>query len=412
MTINGIVAEYNPFHNGHVHHINKSKELTGADYTIVVMSGNFVQRGAPAIIDKHIRTKMALENGADLVLELPAYYSVSSAEYFAKGAITLLDKLGVVDYLSFGSEIGALEPLQKFAEILVSEPAEYKEYLQRYLRDGMTFPIARCNALIQYAPHLFDDVKLLEKANNILGLEYLKALMNRNSSIKPVTIPRKGSNYHDRVISDKTTQASAQAIREAIFAGPNGDFKAVLPVTCYNLLQEEIAANRTLELDDFSAMLYYKLLSEKENGYTSYLDVTQELSDRIVNKLNEFVSAKQFADLLKTRDRTYTRITRCLMHILLDITESSMETYGMVDYIPYARVLGFKKSSEKLMTEIKLKSSIPLITNLANAKKDLYAEPGTMLKNEIKINEIYLAAQSLKTGIPARNEFSTPIVIV
>jgi len=412
MVINGIVAEYNPFHNGHSYHIAKSKELTGADYTIIVMSGNFVQRGAPAIIDKHLRTKMALENGADLVLELPAYYSVSSAEYFAKGAVTLLDKLGVVNNLSFGSEIGALEPLQKFAEILVNEPSEYKEYLQRYLRDGMTFPIARYNALVQYAPNLFDEAKLLEKANNILGLEYLKALMIRNSNIKPITIPRKGSNYHDRVISDKSTQASAQAIREAIFAGPNGEYKDVLPDICYSLLREEIKANRALDLDDFSGMLYYKLLSEKEVGFTSYLDVTQELSDRIINKLNEFVTVKQFADLLKTRDRTYTRITRCLMHILLNITENSMHTYAMLDYIPYARVLGFKKNSEKLLTEIKLKSSIPLLTNLANAKGELYSEPGSMLRNEIKINEIYLAAQSLKTGIPARNEYSTPIVIV
>lgn len=412
MIINGIIAEYNPFHNGHVYHIARSKELSGADYTIVVMSGNFVQRGAPAIIDKHIRAKMALENGADLVLELPSCYSVSSAEYFAKGAVALLDKIGVVDNLSFGSEIGSLEPLQKFAKILVREPDEYKEYLQRYLRDGMTFPLARYNALIHYDPSLFDDAKLLESANNILGLEYLKALISRDSKIKPITITRKGSQYHDRFLSERSNQASAQAIREAILAGPNGDFSTFLPESAYSLLKEEIASNRTLDLDDFSGMLYYKLLLEKDKGFTSYLDVTQELSDRIVNKLNEFTSAKQFADLLKTRDRTYTRITRCLMHILLNLTENTMETYSMVDYIPYARVLGFRKKSEKLLTEIKLKSSIPLITNLTNAKNELYAEPGSMLKNEIRVNEIYLAAQSIKTEIPARNEFSTPIVIV
>ena len=412
MIINGIVAEYNPFHNGHVYHINTSRETTGADYTIVVMSGNFVQRGAPAIIDKHVRAHMALENGADLVIELPAYYSVSSAEYFAKGAVSLLDKLGVVTHLSFGSECGNIELLQKFADILLEEPVEYREYLHRFLRDGMSFPLARNNAIVHYDPSLFDASKLLGSPNNILALEYLKALSVRNSKIKPITVSRKGSDYHDRFITENNTHASAQAIREAILAGPNGEFKAVLPESCYNLLKNEIDNNRTVDIDDFSAMLYYKLLMEKHIGYTTYLDVNQELSDRIVNKLGEFVSVRQFTDLLKTRDRTYTRISRCLMHILLDITGSSLEAYGIADYIQYARVLGFRKSSEKLLTEIKLKSTIPLITNINNARNDLYAEPGMMLKKELGINEIYLAAQAVKTGLPARNECSTPIVIV
>lgn len=412
MIVNGIMAEYNPFHNGHVYHINRSKEMTGADYTIIVMSGNFVQRGAPAIIDKQTRTRMALENGADLVIELPAYYSVSSAEYFAKGGVGILDKLGVVNYLCFGSECSDINLLNKFAKILLEEPLEYREYLHRFLRDGMSFPLARNNALVHYDPSLFDASKLLEAPNNILALEYIKALTKRASKITPVTLAREGSNYHDRFISSNSTKASAQAIREAILSTPRGDYRPVMPENACSLLEAELENNRLIDIDDFSGMLYYKLLMEREIGYTAYLDISQELSDRIVNLLPQFVSIKQFADLLKTRDRTYTRITRCLMHILLDISSSALEEYAMVDYVPYAKVLGFRKQSEQLLSEIKMKSSIPLITNLADAKRDLYEEPGKMLRNEIKINEIYLAAQAIKTGQPARSELATPLVIL
>lgn len=412
MKINGVIAEYNPFHNGHKNHIIKSKELTGADYTIVVMSGNFVQRGAPAIIDKYTRTKIALENGADLVLELPTVYCTASAEYFALGAVSMLDKLGVVNNLCFGSESGDIEELRKYADILSEEPEEYKEYLRRYLRDGNSYPLARYNALVHYDPSLFDSSKILDNPNNILAIEYLKALKLRHSKMSPYTVKRVSSNYHDKYEVNKGITASAQAIREAIYSGNANIISSVLPEDAYSIMLNCIENNHIMDLNDFSSMLYYKLLQEKHIGFSAYLDVTPELSDRIINKLNEFVSFKQFAELIKSKDRTYTRITRALLHILLDITQTDMYSYTSIDYVGYARVLGFKKSSEALLAEIKLNSSIPMITNLADAKENLYAELGKMFRNEIRANEIYLAASSIKTGVPERNEFSTPIVIV
>ncbi|MCR4617673.1 MAG: nucleotidyltransferase [Lachnospiraceae bacterium] len=410
MIVNGIVAEYNPFHNGHIAHIEQSKNHTNADYTVIAMSGNYVQRGAPAVIDKYTRTKMALEGGADLVLELPTCYSTASAEYFACGAVALLDKIGVVDYLSFGSECGDIEVLRHIASILLEEPPEFSEYMQRYLKEGYTYPLARNNALIQYENSLFDAAKVLEEPNNILAIEYIKALIRRNSAITPFTIKRQGSNYHDRYMADNATTASAQAIREAISAGT--DFSNAMPESAFNDLFDQIEAGNIIDLDDFSSMLYYKLLSEKNIGYTSYFDVSTALSDRIANKLGSFTSFKNFIDEVKSKDRTYTRISRCLMHILLDITERDVESYKLIDFIPYARVLGFRRDAEPLLSEIKCRSKIPLITKVADASGILYSEPWKMFRNEIKANEIYYSTRAIKTCTPAKNEYSTPLVII
>jgi predicted nucleotidyltransferase len=410
MIVNGIVGEYNPFHNGHKAHIEQSKKITGADYTVIAMSGNYVQRGAPAVVDKYVRTKMALENGADLVLELPTCYSTASAEYFAGGAVALLDKLGVVNYLSFGSECGDIETLQHIASILLEEPPEFSEYMQRYLREGYTYPLARNNALIQYETSLYDAARVLESPNNILGIEYIKAIARRHSVITPFTIKRQGSNYHDRYMADNAETASAQAIREAITL--ETDFSNSMPESAFNDLFDEIENKNIMDLDDFSQMLYYKLLQEKNIGYTSYFDVSTALSDRISNKLGSFTSFKNFIEEVKSRDRTYTRISRCLLHILLDITQRDLECYKLIDFIPYVRILGFRKDAEPLLSEIKQHSKIPIITKLADASGILYSEPYKMFRNEIKANEIYYSARAIKNNTPAKNEFSTPLVII
>ncbi len=410
MIVNGIIAEYNPFHNGHANHIMSSKAMTGADYTIAVMSGNFVQRGAPAVVDKFVRTKMALENGIDLVIEIPSCYSTASAEFFANAGVTLLDKLGVVNYLSFGSENGNIESLKRIANVLTEEPPEYAELLGRYLHDGYTYPMARNNALMQYEADLYDATRVMESPNNILGIEYIRALTKRKSSIVPITIPRAGSNYHDRYVNEGAAGASATAIREAIPEG--GDFSMTMPESAYMDLFEEIENGRIMDLDDFSAVMYYKLLQEKKIGYASFFDVSKTLSDRISNLLPQFTSFKNFIEEVKTRDRTYTRISRCLMHILLDITGIDVKSYELIDYVPYARVLGFRRDAEPLLTEIKHKTSIPIITKIADASGMLYAEPWKMFRNEIRANEIYYSALAIKTLTPAKNEFSTPLVII
>lgn len=411
MKVNGIIAEYNPFHNGHKYLLEQSKSSTNADYTIIAMSGNFMQRGAPALLNKYKRAEMALKNGADLVLELPMYYATSSAEYFAMGGVSLLDKLNVVTHLSFGSECGDLSILKKIAKLLLEEPENFTELLRKNLRQGLSFPTARTNALMEYDPAFQEYQDVLSSPNNILGIEYLKALQKRNSSILPHTILRAGADYHDKQISH--IQCSAQAIREAVFSNENFEsLIAQMPQNAYELLLSCMKDKTLLSSNDFSGILHYKLLSEKEIGFTGYLDVTPELSDRICNNLFHYDSYRGFCDLLKTKDITYTRISRCLLHILLNIRT---ETYGELidmDYTPYARVLGLRKEATPLLNAIKKNADIPLITKLADAGNLLPTKALTMLEKDISMNTVYESVVSLKSGQPMLNEYRTPIVIL
>ncbi len=411
MQINGIVAEYNPFHNGHKYQLTTAKEQTGADYTIIAMSGNFMQRGAPALLDKYKRAEMALRNGADLVLELPSYYAASSAEYFATGAVTLLDKLGVVTNLCFGSECGDTAILERIARLLLEEPAEYVELLRDSLRQGLSYPLARTTALLSYDSSLSGYRDVFSSPNNILGIEYIKAIIRRDSQITPVTTLRAGSDYHD--IRLGVHQSSARAIRQAVYDGqPLCCLRDHMPENTYQLLKEYTEQSRVVSPGDFSSVLHFKLLQEQENGYERFLDVSPELSDRIHNHLYEFTDFNSFCNLLKKKDTTYTRISRCLLHILLDMTSETMQAYREMDFIPYARVLGFRKDSTALLSAVKKHSSIPLVTKLADAESLLDAKAYNMLKDEIRINRIYQSATATHTGTPMMNEFSTPIVMV
>jgi predicted nucleotidyltransferase len=411
MLVNGIIAEYNPFHNGHQYHMNVAKEHTGADYTIVVMSGNFVQRGAPALLDKFKRAEMALRGGADLVLELPAYYAASSAEYFATGAVAILDKLGVVNHLCFGSECGDTETLKQIAAILSQEPDEYVELLRDYMREGMSYPAARTTALLQYAPSFSKYRDVFSSPNNILGIEYIKALLRRNSAITPVTTLRVGSDYHD--IRLGIHQSSARAIREALKdEQPVSCLLNHMPENAYQIMAATMKQIGPVFPNSASSALHYKLLQEFPYGYERYLDVSADLSDRIRKNIDRFTTYDEFCDLLKRKEMTYTRISRCLLHILLDMRSEMLQTYKDMDYAPYARVLGFRKDSAPLLTAIKENASIPLVTKLADAKQILDNEAYSMLQEELRINRIYQSIEATQSGIAMTNEISTPIVIV
>ncbi len=411
MTINAIIAEYNPFHNGHAHQIRQAKQITGADYTIVIMSGDFVQRGAPAIVDKYARARMALECGADLVLELPCTYAVSSAEYFAKGGVNILSRLGVVTHLVYGIENGSLEEMTAIASVLANEPPEYKELLREQLRSGKSFPVARNAALLDYDPGLYNAGTILSSPNNILAVEYLKALIQHGSTIKPVPIIRQGAGYHDRYTGVQE-YASATAIRQAITYGENlQSLESVMHASAFDTLMRAVDHKSIMEVDDFSQMLLYKLLMEEPYGYEKYLDVDRELSDRILRSLNKFECITQFTDYLKTKDKTYTRVARALFHILLDISEADYELLDTIDHAPYAKILGFRKESEGLLTEIKAHASIPLIAKYSEAKRLLYDEQLRILEKGMQISDVYNAAVCVKTGTPFLRDFSYPEVL-
>ena len=320
----GIIAEYNPFHNGHKYLIEKAKEITGADYAIIVMSGNFTQRGTPAITDKYIRTEMALLNGADLVIELPSHYACSSAEFFATGAITLLNKLGVVDSICFGSESGNITNLYNVAKILADEPEEFQQQLKLFLKRGYSYPMARNQALEATIPDFVNYMDVIKTPNNILGIEYIKALLRTNSTITPFTVQRIGSCYHDHKLS--VAYSSAIAIRQSLeFGNSLEKIEDQVPKNCLSILSEHYNKSYPVFMDDFSTLLKYKLLTEAPNSFCKYADISSDLSDKIKKNIFKIDSINNFCDLLKSKDLTHARINRCLGHILLNIHQEEMD---------------------------------------------------------------------------------------
>ncbi len=415
MRVNGIVAEYNPFHNGHKYQLNTCKELTGADYTIVAMSGNFVQRGAPALVDKFTRAKMALLGGADLVLEIPSFYACASAEYYAAGSVALLDKLGVVDCLCFGSECGDIDRLQKTAALLAEEPDTYQNALRQHLSAGRSFPAARQAALHE----LTGECNALTFPNDILGAEYCKALLRRKSTIRPVTVTRIGSAYHASAMDEsELVFPSATAIRQRILvdSGPSESvlsaYRTHLPDAACDVFWQALRETGPLSENDLSAMLLYALLQNQAAGYTAYLDISEDLSAKIQKHLYQYRNFNSFCELLKSKNLTYTRISRCLLHILLSIKKESLVSYQAMDYVPYARILGFKKDAAPLLSAIKRHASASLISKLADAYTVLSEEALGMLQEDVHISNLYCAVRAQKNQTAIRNEYSTPIVVI
>lgn len=380
----GIIVEYNPFHNGHVYHINKSKETTNADNVIAVMSGNFVQRGEPSLLNKYNRTEIALNNGVDLVLELPTVYATSSAELFAHSAMSILNKSNIVNSICFGSESGSLEELSRVATLLNNEPLEFKTTLKDALNSGVSFPKAREIALQSVDYNLG---QVLSYPNNILGVEYLKSLIKLNSTIKPYTITRSSSNYNDVSLSmNSATITSATSIRSTIKSNINS-IEPFVPSDCFNTLTECID-NKTYPIkDNMLNMLKYKVLTSSPEQLNNIYDITEGLAYKIINVLPTTESYDDLVAKLKSKRYTQTKIQRAILHLLLNITDNDIELYQSVDYIPYIRVLGFRKEKSYLLKDLINNSSVPVITNIKNA--DLSDIGLKMLNDEFMYTNIY-----------------------
>ena len=452
MRVTSIISEYNPFHEGHKYHMENAKKITNSDYTIVIMSGDFTQRGTPAIIDKYARAEQALLNGADLVLELPVCFATASAEGFAFGAVSILEKLGVVDSLVFGSECGDIDCIKKVADFLTGEYSafnnldnlaesdkfkNFQERLHFFLKQGLSFPKARANVLSEIFPDL--DETFLSSSNNILGIEYCRALKYFDSSIAPMTIIRKDNLYNDDELAEEGKLSSATAIRKVlneINYNPiqntdcnlnkesfNKDtdthqrymdfniLNSYMPKNSLNILKDNWGISTPISSNDFSLLLKYKLLLENRDSLTDYLDVTSDLADRIFNNLNSYKDFDSFCDLLKTKELTYTRIARSLLHVLLDIKKGDYKLYKK-GYGQYARILGFRKESSLLLHEIKEQSSIPLISKLSDSVKELDGIALSMLEKDIQAAHVYESVVADKFGRDFRNEFRRQLVIV
>lgn len=379
----GIVAEYNPFHNGHLYHIKQSIEQTDSDYVVCVVSGNFVQRGNTSIIDKWTKTKMAMASGADLVIELPTAYATSSAENFAEGAIKILDELGIVDSISFGMETKDLSTLNNIANVLYQEPKDYVTMLNHELNKGISFPKARENALMMYLNDIKRYANVLAGSNNILGIEYLKAMKKLKSSIKPIGVQREKVFYHDDFVVDDF--ASATAIRKMIVNRQFDDIMKVMPRTSYILLAQELRKGHyVLDLSKFQSEILYKLRSMTSAEIKELPDVSEGLENAIKNAADSCNNIIDFVNIVKSKRYTQTRIQRILIYCLLGITQKMMDTSKKVT--PYVRVLGFNENGKRLISEAMAKN--PKLNLVTSVKKYMESSKNKILKEMLQ-TDIY-----------------------
>ncbi len=402
----GIIAEFNPFHNGHKYLIEKAKKITNADNVVIVCSGNFVQRGTPAIFDKSVRTTAALLNGADVVLELPVIYSTASAETFAHAAVKLLDKLNCIDYLCFGCETDNIKALPMLSKILLEEPADYKNMLAVYLKNGFSYPKARAKALTDYCNENnilegFMLNQILEKANNILAIEYLKALKKFHSKIKPLAIKRIGSSYDSDALDDKF--ASATGIRKAL--NSNQSINNFIPKKCIDIYEDI----NHVELNDFSTILGHQLI--KTNDFSNYYDLSEDLSNRIKNLKSIFFNIESFIDELHSKNYTYAGISRVLCHIMLEILQNDVTQFINNDYFDFVRILGFKKDT-KTIAKIKEHSSLDIISKFSTYYNNSTNETRKMLDINIRADELYRMVFMNKYNKIIPTEFERQICII
>ena len=372
MKVTGIIAECNPLHEGHKYLIDQARRQCGADYIVVALSGDYVQRGAPAVLSREARTSQLLQAGADLVVELPLYVSCSGADYFARGAVALMESLGVVTDLAFGSESGDLEGLTETASALAGEPEEFRIRLREGLREGLTYAQALAAAV--------QDIDLPATPNDLLGTHYLQALAKSGSAIRAHAIKR-------------TDSRSASEIRAQMISSRQGGD----PCLCR---------------DDFSDLLLHALCRAGSAGdLADCLDVSPDLASRIMNELPFYRSYSQFCARVKTRNYTYTRISRALLHILLGMTSEAMdrfdEEHGLCGWI---RPIGFVRSAAPLLRSIAASCSVPYLDKLSRARKVLAPDLYALLEEELRAEFLYDLMAARRSGADKKDASSEGVL--
>ncbi|WP_353093905.1 nucleotidyltransferase [Tissierella praeacuta] len=413
MTVVGFITEYNPFHYGHKYHLEQSIKKTSADFSIAIMSGSFLQRGEPSFVDKWTKAKMAIDNGVDLILELPFIFSSQSAELFAYGGIKLMDSLNIVDYVAFGSESGELEPLIKISSILSNEPEYYKERLKHHLSNGLSYSISRSNALEEYINIIspnnhYDYKKILNKSNNILGIEYLKALIKINSKITPVTIKRSGNDYNDLYLSDGF--ASATAIRNLIKTKNLNYVKDLLPIETYCCLEEYLGKYKSFNyIENYNQIFLYLIRTIKKNKIQSLIDIENGLENRIIDQGYRNNNIKEIIDNIVTKRYPRTRIQRLFIHLL---TQLDIDTFKRLysSYPSYIRVLGANKNGLILLKKIKENSSLPIITKFADYKHFKNEDLEEILMFDKKATDIFFLGLDPLNAISNMDYYTSPYI--
>ncbi len=433
MRVIGVIAEYNPFHGGHLYQLREIRRRYGAEYIVIAMSGDFVQRGEPAIYDKYVRTAIALHTGADLVLELPVCFATAGAEDFAAAGVSLFDHLGIVDGLCFGSEAGDLAPLARAADILRSEPSAFQDILKSCLRSGDSYPKAQSQALaavLAAEPNTVSDPQrsmsadLLSAApNNILAIEYLKALRRRGSRITPLTIRRSGQDYHETDLLAAGGFPSAAALRKAILSGEIDYFHDVIShLSPYSPATEGLLSRNMSGIDDLTpifpedltGILNAKLLalSESHADLTDFADFPPELASSLARQILNFASFRGRVEQLKTKSFTYARISRVLLHLILGITRDDVALAKKLDYTPYVRILGFRRSSKPLLTDLKHSCDLPLITKTADARTCLDTDGQKIFEKDLFASHLYQSLLFAKSGKRMPNEYTKSVIVI
>ena len=414
MKVCAVICELNPFHNGHEYLFRTARKITGADHLIAVMSGDFVQRGLPAICDKYARCKMALDGGADLVIELPVMYATASADYFAQGAVSLADSLGVVDFLVFGSECGDLELLRSCAGLREeSDPGLHilsqgndsdktKNFrISKLLREGYSYAKA-------YAEVTGNEFA----SNDMLAVRYIRSLDLIGSSIEPVCIKRTGGDYHASGAND----LSALSVRRKI-AG-HSDFAHLVPKYTYRTLESIKGSAFPIFPNDLSIQLHTLItrILEEEKSQDAYLcdcmDVSENIAGRIRSNIGKFKDYESFASLVHSKEYTKSRIFRALLHVLLDIKKTDYPDDPEGCTASYARILGFRKGASALLSAVRESCIIPVISKAADAASILDDEEMYLFSKDITAANLFDMACVFKYGKDPVHDFAKEVVIV
>lgn len=402
MSVAGIICEYNPFHEGHKYHIQKVKEMTGADTVAAVMSGDFVQRGGPAAVDKYIRAGMALLEGVDLVFELPVRYAVSSAEDFAWGGMAALDSLSFVDYYCFGCESGDIDGLKRAGQFFAAgEEPEYQALLAEGLRSGLPYPAARERAYqetcLKGGLQEFPEARpLLSSPNNILAVEYIKAAIQMGSRMEPVAVRRHGMGYHESG-NRADGYLSATAVRANM---KSGDFSGI-PAAAREVLQQ---AHCFLEVEDFWQMCMYALHSCRDR-LEEVKDLSPELANRFRDCLYEAVSFHDFINRCKTKNITMSRIRRCVFQTLLGVGKMPERERRL----PYIRLLGMRRGAEAYLKQVR---GTVILSRLSRDRRRLEGDALQKLNQDIFTSDIYRSTMMSVSGAYAPDEFKRPLIII
>lgn len=405
----GIIAEYNPFHNGHLYHLQKSIEETKCDYVVAIISGNFVQRGNSSVINKWKKAEMALKSGVNLVIELPSIYSISSAENFAFGAIKILNELKIVKYVSFGTETSDMAALNNIANLLLQEPKEYQSFLQEELKKGVSFPKARETSVLKVLNDNRRYGNIMSSPNNILAIEYLKSIKRLKSFMKPHLVKRERVFYNDDAVVDDF--ASATAIRKLLARNQTEDLSKVLPKSSYEILMEELEKqNVVLDISQYEKEMIYNLRNMSLKQIQNIPDVSEGLENAIKNAVGSCNNLTELLNMIKSKRYTGTRLQRILICSLLGITKKDMESSKKIR--PYVRVLGMDEKGKGLLSKItKANPKLDIITSVkkfTDNKHNKFIKE--MLDIDIKATDMYTLAYGKNSF--AGLDYTNKIVIV